>query len=198
MNKKQETAPVRFSACSHCFLPFMNFEQICGLLQQKGFDALEIIGEPARINGDSLKKIIQDSGLSVSCITASGRRGTNRDLSSPRHSIRSATVEHFQRCVDLAAQLECHTITVVPMEIGKFEPESSKHEELDWIAKGLRDIQQHAHQCGVNVTLEILNRRSAHSLNTVAEVVSFFANPLLSFSESAREKVAGRMISNHI
>ena len=140
-----------------------------------GFDAIEILGEPDDLDVHSVQSRLADTGLAVSALTAASRLATGRDLSHPDPAIRTRTLDHFKRCIDVATVLGAPVASVTLTAVGRYWHEAGSADERDWAIDGLAALAAHARGTGVRIAVEVLNRYTSSIANTPAEMASLIA-----------------------
>ncbi len=162
-------------------------EQISGL----GFDAVEMYGEPERVNGRVLDELFRSYQISVCGITGMWGRasedGWKRKLLSSDKDILSHTKRYVKQCVKL-----CHALGGDNLNICLFSdeslsifdkthrviPEDRKAVVRKLVVPTLSELAKFAKEYGISLLLEPLNRYStqycgnAHDAIAIAERVN--------------------------
>jgi D-psicose/D-tagatose/L-ribulose 3-epimerase len=139
-------------------------------LARCGYDGIEISGEPALIDADHVRNVLEAHG--IACWGTVTLMTGGRDLIHEDHYVRLASVQYVKDCLSLAASLGGKILTVVPSTVGKVVPMASPEEEWEWAVEGLRDCQEHAELVGVRMGLEPLNRFETYFLNRADQAVA--------------------------
>ena len=82
-----------------------------------GYDAIELVGEPAQYDGPRVRKLAADAGIAVSSI--SSMYTADRDLCHPEPDRRRRAVDYVRAVADLAAATGAATIIVAPSAVMK-------------------------------------------------------------------------------
>jgi sugar phosphate isomerase/epimerase len=146
----------------------MPITEAFALVAQSGIEGVELLGDPALYDADTLLAELAGHGLTVTALTAAARLPTGRDLSHPDPAIRAATIDHLRRCVEFARRIGAPVVAVAPAAIGRYWLEEDRASEWNWAAEGLRTLAIDADRCGVQLGIEILNRYAAPIVTTVA------------------------------
>jgi len=139
-------------------------------LARSGYDGIEISGEPALIDADQVKAVLDEHG--VECWGAVTLMTGGRDLVHEDHYVRLAGIQYVKDCLSLAASMGGRILTVVPSTVGKVVPMASPEEEWEWAVEGLRECQEHAERVGVRMGLEPLNRFETYFINRADQAVA--------------------------
>jgi len=141
-----------------------------------GFDVLEIAAHHINAyDGKKLAEIRQcakDNGI---ILTAGIGPSKEKNLSSPDAAVRKAGKAFFEETLDNLAKLDIHLIggalySYWPIDYSK--PVDKVGDRARGI-EGIRSIADFAHDRGINLCMEVLNRFENHVLNTAAEGVAF-------------------------
>src|SRR5215213_3510409 len=93
-------------------------------LGRSGYDGIEISGEPATYDGDQVKGLLGEHG--VSCWGSVTLMTGGRDLVHEDHYVRLASVQYVKDCLSFVASLGGDILTVVPSTVGKGTPRRSE------------------------------------------------------------------------
>jgi len=66
-----------------------------------GYDAIELVGEPAELDGGRIKKLADDAGIAISSVCSIYT--AERDLAHPDAEMRKKAVQYVKDVADLAA-----------------------------------------------------------------------------------------------
>ena len=137
-----------------------------------GYDAIEVVGEPARFDARRIKALTRDAGIRVSSICP--LYTATRDLVHPDAGQRANAVQYVKDVAEFAAEMECPTIIVHPTANGKTQRLASEAEERKWAVNGIRAGGEHAARLGVNLSLECWNRYETYFLNRLEQAASLW------------------------
>ncbi len=141
-------------------------------LKQMGYDGVEIpMFAPDPDKFARLGKRLDDLGLARSAVTV---RNAPDNPISPDAQIRAAGVEANKRTVESCQALGAHTL-VGPYHsaIGEFTGQGRTKDEWKWGVESMRQVAEHAGQCGVTLGVEYLNRFECYFLNTAEDAIKF-------------------------
>lgn len=149
-----------FSTDQHLYL----FDKV----RDMGFDLLEIaVEDPALVNVAALQQAAQTTGVGI---IVCGAFGPGRNLSSADDHERQNAEQYLQWCIEAAAELES-PVVAGPMysAVGKsrLEDEADRIAEWDRAVAGLQTWGDYAHQHGVKLAFEPLNRFETDMVNIV-------------------------------
>ena len=138
-----------------------------------GYDLIEIaVEDKAIIDWTTLRRIARETGLNL---TISGAFGPNRDISSADPAIRQNGLNYIVDCLRIAEAMSSPIFTgPVYSAVGKTRYVSAerKQEERNWCLENLHEVGKVAHECGVVVGIEPLNRFETDMVNTADQALS--------------------------
>jgi sugar phosphate isomerase/epimerase len=132
-----------------------------------GYDAIEIVGEPSRIDPKRVLKLARDAGIAVSSICSIYT--PERDLIHPDPQARASAVQYVKDLSDFAATMECPTVVVHPTANMKIAALAEPQDEWNWAVESIREAGQYAAERGVNFSLEAWNRFESYFLNRLEQ-----------------------------
>lgn len=139
-----------------------------------GYTGLEITGEPDLYTPSEIRTVFEDRGLRVLGVTASCDWPTDsRDLAHPDPRARQRAVDHFRRCLDLAATVNAPFVGVLPAACGRFRPLADLEDEWRWSVESVQEVAAHAAEVGIPVAIEALNRYESHLVNTATQALAY-------------------------
>jgi len=142
-----------------------------------GYDAIEIYGEPEEYDPAEVRKICEDLGITVSSICSLYTE--ERDLASPDRKSRQNAVDYVKRLSDLASEVACPIIIVVPTAVMKTKPWEDPVEERGWAVKSIRTGGEYANSVGVSITIEAWNRYETYFLNRIEQCLDLMREVVL-------------------
>ncbi|SDG57081.1 sugar phosphate isomerase/epimerase family protein [Microbacterium pygmaeum] len=127
--------------------------------------------DPASIDAGRLRRHLEERGLAP--ITIAGGQSAGADVSSADAGERAAGAALLRSIVDLTAALGGDQMNGVPY--GPFGPPRgpTSREAVDRSAREVGAIADYAHEHGVAMTFEVLNRYETSLLNTAAQAMAF-------------------------
>ncbi|NRF92834.1 sugar phosphate isomerase/epimerase [Paenibacillus frigoriresistens] len=142
------------------------FETSLVRLKKFGYDGVELAGEPAKMDLDAVRSLLNKYGLT--CTSICGIYTADRDLSSPNTVIRSNAVNYVKACVDMAATLGASVVIVVPSPVGKSGPDSTYSEEWKLAVSSLKEAGAYAESKNIILAIEALNRFETYLVNKLS------------------------------
>lgn len=143
-------------------------------IKQMGFDVVEIpVEDPGLINGDEVKKSLEDNGLkAVVC----GAFGPSKDLTHQDISVHQDCFDYIEKCFELCNKWESQFLAG-PMysAVGKARMLSGDQRQREWdLAVGnIHQVCVMAQEHGLSIALEPLNRFESDMINTAEDVMRF-------------------------
>lgn len=141
------------------------------LAAKMGFTAIELPMTVPAVS-DALASEIRQTGLAVSLCAA---LGPGRDLSSEDPAVRRATMEYLIQCLETGRQLGA-AVLCGPLYAGggkrhRLSPDEKKR-EWDRAVSGIQTLSAVAADCGMELSLEPLNRYRTSVVNTAAQALA--------------------------
>ena len=127
--------------------------------------------DPASTDAAGIRRLFADAGLSP--ITIAGGQAPGADVSSADADERAAGAEILRSVVDLTVALGGDQMNGVPY--GPFGPPSRPTDRaaVERSAREVGAVADYAHERGVAMTFEVLNRYETSLVNTAAQAVAF-------------------------
>jgi sugar phosphate isomerase/epimerase len=145
-----------------------SIERVAGL----GYDAIELVGEPAQYDGPRVKELAASAGIAVSSI--SSMYSAERDLCHPDAGRRRQAVDYVRAVADLAAATGASMIIVAPSAVMKTRRLASPADEWKWATESIRAGGEYAASVGVDVSLEPWNRYETYFLNRLDQAIELW------------------------
>lgn len=129
--------------------------------------------DPAATDAAALARVFADHGLSP--ITIAGAQGGAADVSSDDADVRAAGAALLRQVVDLTAALGGDQMNGVPY--GPFGPAGgpTSRAAVERSAREVGRVADYAHERGITMTFEVLNRYETSLVNTAAQAVAYAA-----------------------
>ena len=143
-----------------------------------GYDAIEIVGEPTKIDPEKVLRMTKRAGIGVSSICSIYT--ADRDLVHPDPDARRSAVQYVKDLSDFAATMECPTVVVHPTANMKVKPLADPEQEWAWAVESIREAGDYAAQRGVGFSLEAWNRFETYFVNRLDQARSLWADAGLS------------------
>lgn len=137
-------------------------------LAKYGYDSIEISYDSVELSPGApgvkaVKQMLKENG--IRCYGSISLMFTGRDLIHADSAVRARSVEYLKNCVQMVADLDGSTMSIVPSEVGKVKPMASPEEEWQWAIEGLKEVRDFANKVGVRIAIEPLNRFETNFLN---------------------------------
>lgn len=195
-------------------------QDVLRTVKEAGYDGIDLPGDPSRMDGSEWRKMTEDAGLEVpELLGAWGyyHAGKERNLASPDQAQRGDAVQYAKDTVDLAAEIGATFVQLCAAQPAVPQlpyPEEDISTLRTQFKRSIREICEHASQCGVSILLEPLNCYEGFPgvLTTVIEAVNYVEelglsnlgiqpdNYHMNISESSIEaavRVAGKYIRHY-
>lgn len=137
-------------------------------LAKYGYDSIEISYDsvelsPGAPGTKAVRQMLKDN--KISCYGSISLMFAGRDLIHSDPAARASSIEYLKGCIQMVADLDGSTMSIVPSEVGKVKAMASPEEEWQWAIEGLKAVNDFARSVGVRVALEPLNRFETNFLN---------------------------------
>lgn len=141
-------------------------------LARFGYDAIEVVGEPAEYDAQRIKRLSDDAGIAVSSVCSIYT--AERDLAHPNSSVRANAVRYVKDVADFAVAMGAETIIVHPTACMKTQRLAAEQDERQWAVAGIREAGEYAATLGVNLSLECWNRYETYFMNRLEQAASIW------------------------
>ncbi len=135
-----------------------------------GYDAIELVGEPANHDVAEVKALSIKHGIKVSSL-CSIFFGPERDLVAAKLENRESAKKYIRDLVDFAAAIDCPIVIIRPAPFGKTSPTSDEATEWAWAVDGIRESADYGAQKNIKFCIEAWNRYETYFGNTVDQVL---------------------------
>ncbi len=141
-------------------------------IKQIGYDAVEVpIFEIDLKKYEQWGKHLDNAGLARTGVTV---RGVDDNPMSPDPAVRARGVAANKAVLDCCRAAGCETLCgPFHSALGYFTGKGATADEWKWAVESMRQVAEHAGQCGVKLGLEYLNRFECYFLNTAADGARF-------------------------
>jgi D-psicose/D-tagatose/L-ribulose 3-epimerase len=176
--------PFKYSITLSSFRNIEPIERTIETLADQGYNAVEMYGEPEKVNLKILLDVFNSFDLSVCGITgmwgSTSLEGRKRKLLSADAGLVTNSQKYVQRCIDMCRSLEANELNVCLFadDRSAFDPnhhvipEPQKATVLRGIIPMLSELSRFAGDRGIRLLLEPLNRYSTPYLTTAEEAVA--------------------------
>ena len=144
-----------------------------------GFDAIELFTPDAgSIEPDRLLSLLRQYDLTLAAVgTGAGKVVHGLTLTDPDERIREKAVEFISNMMTFSASFGAPAI-IGSMQ-GNITPGIDSQQVMNWLAEGLKQLDQLAGELGTQLIYEPLNRYETNLINTIPDAASFLqANEL--------------------
>lgn len=141
-------------------------------IKSMGYDAVEIPVEyPEKIDGKKVKAALQHHGLEpIVC----GAFGPSRDLTHEDPAVHENCFNYILQCLDLCNEWDAKFLAG-PMysAVGKARMVSPEQRKIEWdrAVTNIHKVSKLAHERGLEIALEPLNRFESDLINTAEDVM---------------------------
>jgi sugar phosphate isomerase/epimerase len=134
-----------------------------------GYDAVEVEGEPEKVDPKRVRKLLDDAGLAASSVCPSFTAG--RDLSHPDPDVRNDAMDYVRKVAELAHAVGAPVIIVAPTAYLRTQPVADPKDEWRWAVESVRSAGEYSASLGVDISLECWNRYGTYMLNRLEQGV---------------------------
>jgi sugar phosphate isomerase/epimerase len=135
-----------------------------------GYDAIELVGEPANHDVAEVRALSLKHRIKVSSL-CSIFFGPERDLVAAEAENREKAKKYVRDLVDFAAAVDCTMVIIRPAPFGKISPTSDDASEWAWAVEGIRQSADYGAQKNIKFCIEAWNRYETYFGNTIVQVL---------------------------
>lgn len=139
-------------------------------LSKFGYDAIELVGEPALYDTKEVRQVVSDHNMAVSSICSI--YNAERDLAHPDPAKRKKAVEYVKRIADMSAEVGAPVMIVAPAANMRIKELGASSDEWKWAVEGIREGGEYAASLNVNLCIEAWNRYETYMLNRLDQCVA--------------------------
>lgn len=132
-------------------------------LARYGYDAIEIMGEPAKYEPKITRGILKVHG--IACSGAVSLMTKDRDLTHADPKCRRAATDYLCECIRMVEALGGNVMCIVPTEVGRLVPHGPAEQCWQRAIEELKRIADVARTCKVRIALEAINRFETRFIN---------------------------------
>ncbi|WP_027093333.1 sugar phosphate isomerase/epimerase family protein [Cohnella thermotolerans] len=132
-----------------------------------GYDGVEFVGEPERMDAGRIRELLDENGIAASSICAIYT--PERDLVSSNPEVRKNAVKYLKSCVDFASKIGAQGISVTPTANMKIHAEADAATEWKWAIESLREAGSYAGEHGIRLAVEAWNRYENYLINRLEQ-----------------------------
>ena len=176
--------PFKYSITLSSFRNIEPIERTIERLAAQGYNAVEMYGEPEKVNLKMLLDVFNSFDLSVCGVTGMWGRtsleGRKRKLLSAKPGLVTNSQKYVEQCVEMCRSLEASELNVCLFadDTSTFDPnhyvipEPQKTTVIQKIMPTLSELSRFARDRGIRLLLEPLNRYSTPFCTTAEEAVA--------------------------
>jgi sugar phosphate isomerase/epimerase len=135
-----------------------------------GYDAIELVGEPANHDVAEVRALSLKHRIKVSSL-CSIFFGPERDLVAAEAENREKAKKYVRDLVDFAAAIDCPMVIIRPAPFGKIAPTSDEASEWAWAVDGIRQSADYGAPKNIKFCIEAWNRYETYFGNTIVQVL---------------------------
>ena len=135
-----------------------------------GYDAIELVGEPANHDVAEVRALSLKHRIKVSSL-CSIFFGPERDLVAAEVENREKAKKYVRDLVDFAAAIDCPMVIIRPAPFGKISPTSDDASEWAWAVEGIRQSADYGAQKNIKFCIEAWNCYETYFGNTIVQVL---------------------------
>lgn len=135
-----------------------------------GITALEIAGEPERLDADNIAPMLERSGMR--CFGGVTLMMDGRSLVTPDSAKRKSSIRYVKDCVDLVSALGGVELSVVPGTVGQVVPEGHPDDEWRFAVDSVSECVEYARPRGVKLAIEPINRFETYFINRADQALA--------------------------
>ncbi|CAJ0550237.1 Ff.00g101670.m01.CDS01 [Fusarium sp. VM40] len=155
---------------SHTWMRPEPLEKTLERLVRLGYTSIELAGEPDQFPIEKTRQLLQK--YNIKCWGTVTVQHGKRNLLAADPQQRRDTIHYMKQVVSMSAELGGEIVTVVPGNVGTIVPSSTPENEWKWAVEGLREVAAFAHEKGIRVALEPLNRFETYFLNRTNQALT--------------------------
>lgn len=164
---------LRISTCEWVFgsrpLPF-----VAQAVKDAGIDGIHLRGDAGGRDLREIRAILEPEGLAVRGVTPTiVWPRDNADLSNPDPIARRRAIDYYRGLIDLAREVGSPSIGIVPAAEGRLAPIEDPDREWSLAVESVRALARYAHDSGVIIGIEPLNRYETYLVNRVSDALRF-------------------------
>jgi sugar phosphate isomerase/epimerase len=135
-----------------------------------GYDAIELVGEPAKHDNAEVRRLCDGEGIVVSSI-CSIFFGPERDLVAVDKAMRRKGIDYAKSVVDFGAAVGAKAVNLAPSPVGKLAPVADRDTEWKLAVDSIREVADYAKAAGVKTCLEPWNRYETYFINRLDQAL---------------------------
>lgn len=146
-----------------------SIEESIKRLARFGYDGVEFVGEPKKMDFDEINKLLKKYDINASSICAIYT--PERDLVSSNAEIRENAKKYIKECIKMASEIGASVISLTPTACMKTKPEVSLEQEWEWAVEGIYEVGLFAKENGIKIAVEPWNRYENYLINRLEQSI---------------------------
>lgn len=138
-------------------------------ISEYGYDGVEFVGEPERLDINMIKGLLKKYGIKASSICSI--YDEKRDLVHPDLAIRKNAINYVKNLIKMAVELQASVVIVRPSPCMKTVPLASPELEWEWAVTNIRECGDFAKEQGIVLAIEAWNRYETYFINRLDEAL---------------------------
>jgi len=149
-------------------------EEIIERVASLEYDGIELVGEPKIYKAKEVNSLVKGERMSVISICGMFPGPEKNDLRALSHfdkRERQKAIDYVKTCIDLALEVEAHSVLVAPSLVGRPEYFCSKEEDMKWAIDSLQRVGKYAEDEKMVLTIEPINRYEVGLVNSIEDAL---------------------------
>jgi sugar phosphate isomerase/epimerase len=150
-------------------IPPGNFEEICKIISDYGYDAVELFPRSGKdIPVSEIKEITEANNLKVCAFgTGAGKVLYGLTLTSPDKSVRREAVSYISEIIKVASKF--NSLVIIGSMQGSVDEKIGRGQTTGWLTECLNELSQIANGFNVNLVFEPINRYESNCINSLGQ-----------------------------
>jgi sugar phosphate isomerase/epimerase len=140
-----------------------------GRLEKFGYDAIELVGEPAYYDTNEVNRLCKNAGMVVSSVCSVYT--AERDLAHPDSGMRAKALEYVKSVLNMAAEVSAGPVIIAPTACMKTAPLADAKDENKWAVENIQKSAEMAKGLGLKLCVEAWNRYETYWLNRLDQAM---------------------------
>jgi sugar phosphate isomerase/epimerase len=150
-------------------IPQGNFEEICKIIAEYGFDGIELFPRSGKdLSVSEIKEITEANNLKVCAIgTGAGKVLYGLTLTNPATAIRKAAVSHISEIIKVASNF--NSLVIIGSMQGSVDETIGRDQTTAWLTECLNELSHIASGYNVTLVFEPINRYESNFINRLGQ-----------------------------
>ncbi len=157
-------------------IPFGNFEEICKIISDYGYDAVELFPRSGKdISVSEIKEITEANNLKVCAFgTGAGKVLYGLTLTSPDKSVRKGAVSYISEIIKVASNF--NSLVIIGSMQGSVDGTIGRGQTTEWLTECLNELSNIACEYNVTLVFEPINRYESNFINSLGQGIELIKN----------------------